>query len=83
METCTTYFNKKTQRLRDLNSELIHKFNLSTTKIPIELFSTAIWLNYEVHLEEETRKNNQKNPDKRRAKEDRLAYTILKHTIIL
>ena len=74
MKRYSTYLNKKTKYSKNLNSEFIHKFIVIPTKIPIESFFTDRHLNYKVKLEEEIRKNNQKNPDKRRAKRERLPY---------
>lgn len=59
---------KKTQYHQHLNCELIHTFISTLTKTLIKLFSIARQRNYKVHLKKETRKNSQKNPDKKKSK---------------
>lgn len=69
----TTYFNK-TQHHKDLNSELTHKWNANKNTNRIVFLRRQ--LNYKVQLEGEKTKTSQKQPDKRKAKGERLAYEI-------
>lgn len=50
-----------TQYHKNLNSELIRKFNVTLIQMSIESFSRCRHLNYKVNLEE---KNKKKQPEK-------------------
>lgn len=58
----------------DLNSELTHKWNANKNTNRIVFLCRQ--LNYKVQLEGEKTKTSQKQPDKRKAKGERLAYEI-------